>query len=293
MKLKNVSDMAKLYLVDSLFKIIFAAMNKKYAYKNLFATIGPVSFLVVFFSIIGCTNSRKAIYFNNLSDTTFTSAFVENQLVIQKNDLISISVSSLNPDASMVFNTPNLPTVTTTTANGSTTQMTGYLVNSEGVIQFPVLGTIRATGLTKKQLSDTLVKKLVTKKLLVDPIVSIRFLNFRVTVMGEVARPTVITVANERISLLEAIGLAGDLTIYAKRDNVLLIREENGEKIIRRINLNSNEIFTSEFYYLKPNDIIYAEPNNAKITASSNTRQILPIVLSALSFVAIILTRVF
>lgn len=293
MKLKNVSDMAKLYLVDSLFKIIFAAMNKKYAYKNLFATVGQVSFLVVFFLIIGCTNSRKAIYFNNLSDTTFTSAFVENQLVIQKNDLISISVSSLNPDASMVFNTPNLPTVTTTTANGSTTQMTGYLVSSEGVIQFPVLGTIRATGLTKKQLSDTLVKKLVTKKLLVDPIVSIRFLNFRVTVMGEVARPTVITVANERISLLEAIGLAGDLTIYAKRDNVLLIREENGEKIIRRINLNSNEIFTSQFYYLKPNDIIYAEPNNAKITASSNTRQILPIVLSALSFVAIILTRVF
>lgn len=293
MKLQNVSDMAKLYLVDSLFKIIFAAMSKKYYYKPLFSTIGQVSFVVVFFSIIGCTNSRKAIYFNNLSDTTFTSSFVENQLVIQKNDLISISVSSLNPDASMVFNTPNLPTVTTTTANGSTTQMTGYLVNSEGVIQFPVLGTIRATGLTKKQLSDTLVKKLVTKKLLVDPIVSIRFLNFRVTVMGEVAKPTVITVANERVSLLEAIGLAGDLTIYAKRDNILLIREENGEKIIRRINLNSNEIFTSQYYYLKPNDIVYAEPNNAKITAASNTRQVLPIVLSALSFVAIILTRVF
>ena len=159
MKLKNVSDMAKLYLVDSLFKIIFAAMNKKYAHKYLFATIGQVSFLIIFFSIIGCTNSRKAIYFNNLSDTTFTSAFVENQLVIQKSDLISISVSSLNPDASIVFNTPNLPTVTTTTANGSTTQMTGYLVNSEGVIQFPVLGTIRATGLTKKQFKHSIKNK--------------------------------------------------------------------------------------------------------------------------------------
>lgn len=121
---------------------------------------------------------------------------------------------------------------------------------------------------------------------------NIRFLNFKVTVLGEVGRPTVISVANEKISILEAIGIAGDLTIYAKRDNVLLIREENGNKVVKRLNLNQTDIFTSPYYYLQTNDIVYAEPNNARLTASSNVRQILPLILSGLSFVAIILTRV-
>ena len=128
---------------------------------------------------------------------------------------------------------------------------------------------------------------------MVDPIVNVRFLNFRVTVLGEVAKPTVVSVANERISILEAIGLAGDLTIYAKRDNILLIREENNERIVKRVNLNNSDIFNSPYYYLKTNDIVYAEPNKAKISSSSTIRQVLPIVLSSLSLVAIVLTRVF
>ncbi len=110
--------------------------------------------------------------------------------------------------------------------------------------------------------------------------------------MGEVAKPNVFTVPNEKISILEAIGLAGDLTIYGRRDNVLLIREEKNSKLIKRINLNSSEIFSSPYYYLKSNDIIYVEPNNARVAASSRAQQLLPTFIAGLSFIAIILTRV-
>lgn len=261
---------------------------------NRFVSFISINLILV--TIISCSSSKNYVYFNTLNDTIYKSSLQEIQPIIQKNDLLSISVSSLNPDATVVFNTPNIQPATnsfSTISTNSSSQITGYLVSHEGTIQFPVLGLLHVAGLTKKQLTDTLMRQLVYKKLLVDPIINIRFLNYRVTVMGEVSKPTVINVSNERISLLEALGLAGDLTIFAKRDNILLIREENGEKIIKRINLNSNEIFTSPYYYLKTNDIIYAEPNNAKIASASNVRQILPIVLSSLSFVAIILTRVF
>jgi polysaccharide export outer membrane protein len=164
----------------------------------------------------------------------------------------------------------------------------GYLVNADGTIKFPVIGLVKTAGLTKRQLENLLTDTLANRKLLVDPIVTVRFLNFRVTVLGEVARPTTLNVANERISILEALGLAGDLTIYAKRDNVLLIREEGGNRIIKRIDLNSNEILLSPYYYLKTNDVVYVEPRKDKIQATSRTQQLLPIILSLASLIAVI-----
>jgi polysaccharide export outer membrane protein len=146
-------------------------------------------------------------------------------------------------------------------------------------------------GLTKDELKDKLTKSLVDKKLLVDPIITIRFLNFKVTVLGEVAHPTVVTVPSERISLLEAIGLAGDLTIYAQRDNVLVIRDEDGKKVTHRLNLNSTELFTSPYYYLKTNDVVYVEPNKSKVATTSRSIQWIPIVLSALSLGVIVVDR--
>ena len=124
-----------------------------------------------------------------------------------------------------------------------------------------------------------------------DPIVTIRFVNFRVTVLGEVNNPTVVNVPNEKISLLEALGLAGDMTIYAKRTNVMIIREVNDVKMIKRLNLNSDEIFTSPYYYLQSNDIVYVEPNSAKVANSSGGMQWAPIVLSGLSLVLIAATQ--
>lgn len=253
-------------------------------------------FLFLGFLLTSCYNSRKAVYFNNIQDTTLSNTLASVEPVIQPNDLLNISVTSLNPEASMVFNTPNITMPVTATSSGTTPstggygtpQLMGYLVNSDGSIKFPVLGSVKAAGLTKRQLENLLTDTLTNRKLLVDPIVTARFLNFRVTVLGEVARPTTLNVANERISILEALGLAGDLTIYAKRDNVLLIREEGDKKIIKRIDLNSNDILLSPYYYLKTNDIVYVEPRKDKIAATSRTQQLLPIILSAASLIAVV-----
>jgi polysaccharide export outer membrane protein len=260
--------------------------------------------LIIFFllaSILSsCVNSRKAIYFNNIQDTTLNNSATNIESFIQKSDLLNITVSSLNPEASMLFNTPNMTIPITVTSSGTTAagggavgnqQLMGFLVSQEGYIKFPIIGKIRASGLTKKQLEDLIADTLAKRKLLVDPIVNVRFLNFRVTILGEVARPTTLNVANERISILEALGLAGDLTIYAKRDNVLLIRESGEKKIIKRLDLNGNSLLTSPYYYLKTNDIVYVEPRKEKIASTSRTQQLLPAILSGLSLVAIILTR--
>jgi len=147
------------------------------------------------------------------------------------------------------------------------------------------------SSLTTDQIQNELAQTLVDKKLLADCIVMVRQLNFRVSVLGEVAHPTVVSVPSEKISLLEALGMAGDITIYGRKDNVMVIREENGVKKLKRINLNTDELFTSQYYYLKSNDIVYVEANKAKVASASRSNFILPIVVSALSFAAIIIDR--
>lgn len=246
----------------------------------------PLLFLSTLFTT-SCINTRTATYFNDVNDATLSSNTPIPESIIQKNDLLSISVSSPNPEASAPFNVPNSSAVT-----GGVNPASGYLVSADGMIQFPALGSIKAAGLSKEQLKENIAKKLLEKQLLKDPIVSIRFLNFRITVLGEVKNPAVVSVPNEKISLLEAIGLAGDLTIYAKRDNVLIIREEDGNKTLKRINLNNNELLSSPYYYLKSNDIVYVEPNKAKVASTGRSQQWLPVVVSGLSLAIIVLDRV-
>lgn len=241
--------------------------------------------LLVTLMYTSCTSTRQATYFNDTKDGTITTVIPVPESVIHKNDLLSISVTSLNAQATEVFNTPN------TSGSVNPNEVSGYLVAADGMIQFPILGSMKAEGLTKEQLRTAITKKLVDRQLLTDPIVTIRIMNFRVTVLGEVRNPNVIPVPNEKISLLEAIGLAGDLTIYGKRENVLVIREENGQKIIKRINLNSNELLTSPYYYLQSDDVVYVEPNKSRVASSRNTDWV-PVVISTLSFAAIIVDRV-
>jgi polysaccharide export outer membrane protein len=237
-------------------------------------------------------NTKKATYFSDQRNGSFEAPAVP-KLIIQANDLLSISVSSLNPEASAVFNQANNNNSNSASGNSTSTTTTasGFLVDGEGNIQYPFLGKVKAAGLSKEELKENLTKALVDKKLLVDPILTVRFLNFKVTVLGEVAHPTVVTVPSERISLLEAIGLAGDLTIYAQRDNVLVIRDEDGKKVTHRLNLNSTELFTSPYFYLKSNDVVYVEPNKAKVASTGRSQTWLPIVLSALSLGVIVVDR--
>ncbi len=236
--------------------------------------------------VFSCTTSRNIIYFDITKDAITNIEYQNEETQIQKNDLLSITVTSLSAEASKLYNEPNDAVVSSRGTFG------GYLVNKEGNIQFPVLGTIKAEGLTKKNLQETIARDLSDKKLLLDPIVTIRNINYKITVLGEVADPGVFNVPSEKINLLEAIGFAGDLTLFANRSNVLLIREENNKRTFKLINLNSNDIFSSPYFYLAPNDIVYIEPNKSKIASVSTTRQWLPIVLSTLSVTALIISRI-
>lgn len=243
------------------------------------------------FSQFSCVNTRKVTYFNDQNNSEFLSQYGSAEPVLQENDVLSISVSSLNPEATELFNTTNTFTTQTSTSSGNTSHVSGYLISKDGSIRFPLLGKIQAAGKTKEELGEEITKEIQRKKLLLEPIVDIRYLNYRVSVLGEVGRPSVLTIPNENVTLLEALSLAGDLTIYAKRDNVLLIREEGTIKKLYRIDLTSTDLFTSPFYYLKSNDVVYVEPNKSKITSTSRASQWLPIIMSSLSLAVIALDR--
>lgn len=257
-------------------------------YRN---NINFLVFLFVIFCTTSCVNTQKSTYFNNAQDATITAGLNDlPEVTIQKNDILSIVINSLNPEASAIFNAANTAAINYTTT-GTFQSTGGYLVNTDGFIQLPILGNIKVLGITKKKLKEQITDMLVEKKLLIDPIVSIRHLNFEVTVIGEVGKPSVITVPSEQLSLLKALGLAGDITIYGNKDNVLLIRESNGKRVVKRINLNSTNFLTSSYYYLQPNDVLYVEANKNRVASASRTRQNLPLILSSLSIVVIVLDR--
>lgn len=253
-----------------------------------------IMLLLVFLSgLFACTTTRELKYFDGLEKQTMKGLPEIPEPVIQRNDLLSITVSSMNAAASAIFNAPNesTPTTNQATAYGNTLTV-GYLVNPNGDIQFPVLGTIHVEGMTKSQLHEYLTKQLTEKKLLVDPILTIRYLNFRVSVIGEVTRPGVYTSPSEKFSMLEALGMAGDITLYGKRDNVLVIREDGrGTKSFQRINLNTQELLKSPYYYLHSNDIIYVEPSKEKVNKERNA-VLVPIFLSLTTLAIVIIDRI-
>ena len=248
---------------------------------------------VVYFTLDSCVNAQKLVYFSGSNKSFIATANSSVEAPIQKNDLLSISINSLNADASLLFNGPNISaTAINSVTNIGSTQPSGYLVNPRGEITFPIIGVIKVAGITKSELALMLTKQLEDRKLLIDPIVTIRHLNFRVSVLGEVSKPGVFTVPNEKLSLLEALGLAGDITIYGKKDNVLIIREdENANKTMNRIDMNSDSVFSSPFYYLRSNDIIYVEPSENRVMKERYT-QLLPIAFGMLSFGIIMIDRV-
>jgi polysaccharide export outer membrane protein len=247
----------------------------------------PVILLPLLFS---CVNTKKVAYFNALSDAELNYKIESLEPVIQKNDLLSITVTSMNGEASVPFNLYSVSQSIGGVNAGTVVQAAGFLVDQEGNLQFPVIGTIKAFGLTKKQLKELITNELVQRKMLYDPVVNVRYLNYKVTVLGEVRNPSVFNVPGERITLLEALGLAGDLTIYARRTDVLIIREEQeGKRISKRINLNDNDLLTSPYYYLKSNDIVYVTPDKANVVNASATRVWLPTILGALTFVTVVI----
>ena len=254
------------------------------------ATTRLLCFLTLLTALgVSCTSTKSSTYFYNMKDTTVSASGADFEYNLKKNDILSIQITSLSEDASKIFNTNNsIPG-----SLGNMAQYSGYLISADGYIQLPLIGNVKAAGISKKQLRENITQIILDKKLLIEPIVNIRHLNFEVTVLGDVGKPSVITIPNEQITLIKALGMAGDITIYGNRDNVLLIRESDGKKTIRRINLNDSRfLVSSPYYYLQPNDVIYVESNKDRVSSVSRNRIILPSVLSALSIFALVADRI-
>lgn len=248
-----------------------------------------LSCLIIAITASSCGSSQKIAYFNDLQDSAVIRSGGGLEPIIQKKDILSISVSSRSMEATAVMNAPNLPITSAISSNNNTPQTAGYLVAEDGTIKFPFLGNIPASGLTQNQLEKNITQSLIDKKLLYDPIVTTRFLNFRVTVLGEVNRPGVVYAPSEQISVLEAIGQAGDLTIYGLRNNVILIRQEGADKVVKRLDLTSSRILQSPYFFLKSNDIIYVEPGKAKVASTDYVRQSLPLYFSGATVLIVLL----
>ncbi len=259
---------------------------------------GFLLFAIVIIATNACNSTRHLVYFKdleNVRETALLSNTMDNaEHKIENNELLSIRITSPTTEESAykIFNINNDYKSSAPTSTGSRTESTGYLVSNEGYIEIPLLGAIKATGLTKTELKDYITKKITDKKLLIDPIVDIRYLNFEVTILGEVARPTVINVPTEKISLIKALGVAGDITAYGRRDNVMLIRESEGKKIITRLDLNSSTFLQSPYYYLQPNDVVYVETTKNRAASVDRTRLILPSILSTISVAVLVIDRI-
>lgn len=226
--------------------------------------------------LTSCAPKKKMIYLQGI-DGTSASEMVKFEPKIQMDDIIYINVSAESIEAASPF---NLRGQSEQAVGGNTVQFSSYLVNNQGEITFPVLGVIQVAGLTKTALHDLLKQRL--EEYLKDPILIVRVVNFKVTVMGEVKNPGSFTIQSDRITLMEALAQAGDLTPVANRENVLLIREESGVKSYNRINLTDTAIMQSPLYYLKQNDLIIVEPRFTK-PESSVVGANLPLTLSVVS----------
>lgn len=211
-----------------------------------------------------CVSKKKIAYFqrDNISNDSAKSNI---NIFLKENDLLSITVLSKDPEASQPF---NLSTFESVNLNSKTegNNLKGYIVNNKGEIDFPILGNVKLAGLSIIDATDTLKNRL--KKYISEPTVHIEIKNFKITILGDVLRPGTYYVSDERISILEAIGLAGDLNITGMRDNVLLIRENNNLKIEMRVDLTTKSVFNSPAFYLQQNDLIYIEPNKTKKNSS-------------------------
>ncbi|UFH56340.1 polysaccharide biosynthesis/export family protein [Spirosoma sp. KNUC1025] len=244
--------------------------------------------------LASCVSPKQLIYFQS-SGSKPDSAVVKPYIgVIQPNDVLSIQVSSINPEAAQFFNPyatlqPNgLPSATN--VNAPLPAATGYQVAADSSVTLPLLGRVVVGGRTNSQAAGLIREKL--KPYLKEATVNVRNLNFHVTVLGEVTRPSLLNIPNERITLPEALGLAGDLTIYGRRQNVMVIREENGRLTYNHLDLTQRNIFQSPYYYLHSNDVVYVEPGKSRTAAADRFYQVMPVVLSALTLIALIVTRI-
>ena len=239
---------------------------------NMKKLLIPFVLMTIVLLLDACSSAKQVAYFQNIDSTRLTASKGLYDARIMPKDLLTITVVTSDPSTSKPFNLSIQNTLGTDGRLGSTTgSLLQYLVNNDGDIDFPVVGTVHVAGLTKDQCEDLIKSKV--KPYLAEsenPVVTVSMSSYRVTVAGEVTSPKVVPVSTEKMSVLEALAQAGDLTIYGRRDNVLLIRENaDGQKEAHRLNLNDANIINSPYYYVQQNDYIYVEPNSVKAKNSA------------------------
>lgn len=240
-------------------------MNNK-----IYLAIIQIAVLCVLFS---CASPKDVLLFQDIDSLEQYSKSQQNNPTIREDDLLIITVSAPDMEAVRPYNLmmETRPTYTSSsTAVGSRSQQQTYLVDNAGNIEFPILGRLHVAGMTRSELVDH-VRTLIMKDVK-DPIVNVRIVNYKVTVLGEVNRPGSYTIDGERVTLPEALGLAGDMTIYGQRNNIIVLREIDGKKEHEVIDLTSIKFLNSDYYYLKQNDVVYVSPNSAQIQSSKFNR---------------------
>jgi len=226
------------------------------------------------FAFSSCGSSQNAVYFSNL-DTA--AKFIQvpkadfKEPLIQTDDILLINVQSLGEDA---FTAPqassSLGTAITSASAASGvagSSISGFLVNKSGNVEVPMLGIVKLAGLTTSEAIEVIRER--ANKYYKDPTVQVRFANYKITILGEVMKPATYTVPSEKVTILDAISMAGDITVYGKRNNIMLMRDNGDKKDIVRLDLNSSSIINSPYFYLKQNDVLYIEPTKAKSAANS------------------------
>lgn len=257
--------------------------------------------IMLLFVTASCSalRTRNIVYFSDLpKDKPIITEEIKQDKgpVIKPEDLLSISVITLNPESNMLFNMGILqPLGGSGNSNvrqqqqGNNEAGQGYLVDDQGYIEFPVLGRVKLAGLTREEANNKLTADL--KEYLQEPIVKVRYLNFRVTVIGEVGSPTVVTAMDDNLNVIEALGMAGDMTLYGKREDVLIIREENGRRMMARLNLNDSKSLESPFFNLHQNDVVYVEPDKAKVAGTGFIRRNWGFAVGIVSTALLLFTR--
>jgi polysaccharide export outer membrane protein len=243
----------------------------------------------------GCLSTKEIIYFQPFgSDLDEELIRVRSAYTpeIKPGDVLSITVSGLDRDDRELFN-PMPSTILMQNFNASFVTLppiNGFTVNSSGEILFPQLGEVRVAGLSTQEVELKLIELL--QPLVKSPMVTVHIANFIISVLGEVARPAQYIVPHNRVTLPEALALAGDMTIYGNRTNVMIIRDVEGQRQFARLNLTDRSIFRSPYYYLRAGDLIYVEPTKGKLTATDRTYQLAPIIISSLSFLLLIVNTI-
>jgi polysaccharide export outer membrane protein len=260
-----------------------------------------IALLTIIFSS-SCSNVKKLQYLQGSFDTVRLSKVQVPEPVIQKGDLLGVTVYSDDPLATSAVTNPLMNNASGNNTGGTnglsgvtstsgTSTLQGFEVNQSGDIQLYKLGSIPVEGKTKKQLADTLALMYEQKGLLKNPYVEVKFLNYKVTIIGEVGRPGVYTFPVDKVNIFEAVGLAGDITVYGRRDNLAIVREANGKREFGRINLKDPNVFLSPYYYLQQNDMLIVDVTKGKAVASDQaTMRTVSITTSILSIAAVFIS---